>query len=292
MNPLINLPEPNPGNKIKASDIRNLSKAVKALQPSVGFGIRISRNNNGTIYSLDKNIIDNKVMYQPFDVIMKQLSGSTLTLTFKAGKLFYVLNNSVLQIPNEDDGDEIEVIVPGIDNRDDVWIGIKIKFGTEGEEDIPESFSLGVLQKPDESTSEPWVDFDGTKCYPLVNIVMRKDGVPYSGPYVAMFSIAGIDEGTGTESDERHYIIQSHHGNVWIVNGSEGEAFVADLTTNGSMGGFRASIVDGLGNSSGEITVHVTELALTASLPTGARCIAHKIPVKSAAAGDNPTSGD
>lgn len=289
MFPDYKLPDPRAGQPVSAHEIANLSKAVKALQPSVGWGMRISKTSQGVMYALDKSVVQKAVKSKmPFDASMSEHeagSGSGV-VRILAGKLWYGLGGAMAEVePSGMDGDGWDVSVDTLENG--LTIGIVCDPGTTGPEGFPVSFTVGVIPSnpsPEEGgASTGWVDVEGMHYFPLVRFVEIQEGGSYTGPYA--FTVTAPSSAEGATGNSTYYAVQSHHGDVLYDFGS-GAAFIAEIT-NGGPGTVHSYIaVDG-SEVTGELLV--VELAETSTLPQGSRVIAHTISVHSLPAGTTGT---
>jgi len=100
------LREPNPGDRISANEYRELVRAVRALTPIAGHGMRLSRGPNGTVYNANVSSVK-KSTERPdlgrfrIDAIEHDEDEATYTLTF--GNCYYRCGGKTYELDVEED---------------------------------------------------------------------------------------------------------------------------------------------------------------------------------------------
>lgn len=281
MFPNLQLDEPKGGDKVSATTIRNLVKSVKSLQPTVGWGMRISKTPMGVMYELDKSVIQRvSKTKMPFDASLKEQTqdSANIVVTILSGNLYYGVGSFWCEVERDGmtgDGWNVSVSL-----SDGVTIGIVTEYeSSETNLAAPENFHVDVI--PSNMTgndSGAWVDAQGLHYYPLVRFVDGTAG--YEGPYI--FSVnASVDGAIKT-----FYAVQSHHGDVFFEF-NDSTPFVARISS-GSGGRYSISVQDGSGQWVNYGYVDIVELSGAATFPSGSRIICQ--PIYTIAYGSGSTS--
>ena len=268
MFPDYKLPDPRAGQPVSAHEIANLSKAVKALQPSVGWGMRIAKTSQGVMYALDKSVVQKAVKSKmPFDCSLLEQTGDSSAITVKVlpGKFFYGFGGELADIPaTRLQGDGCWHV--GVTVGNGATIGIVA--GEAEYEGLPENFWVSTIpsspSKAESGATKAWVDINGLNYYPILRFVKEADGGSYEGPVA--FTVKTAD---GT-----YAAVQSHHGDV-LYSFSGGEAFVGEVVSGGSGTEYGVKIITDPDIEGG--TLYVVELNGESTIPVGSRVIGHKV---------------
>ena len=269
-------------------------QATKEINSNIihnGIGVRVLRSPQGTNISLTSvkkttSAIDGSTM--PFDCTLVEHEEGSLSAEVHVlcGKLFYAIENGVVEIPPEDlIGEDYWDL--NLTLADNLAIGIQCTYDSESETQIPESFTVGEIPYDPYNAQDGWLDADGIHYFPLVRFIKVGSEQEYNGPYIFSIKVPSEDEGSsGTEEEEQkfdtYYAIQSHHGDVYFDN-NDCAAWIGEVR-NGSNGSFYVVTVDGSGTNS--TTIHAVELAGSCTFPYGSRVIVHRIMTESLASGD------
>lgn len=279
MFPNLQLDEPKGGDRISATTIRNLVKSVKSLQPTVGWGMMISKTPQGVMYQLDKSVIQRvSKVKMPFDGSLDEQTGDSSTIVVRVlkGSLYYGLGTTYGEVtPTQLQDDYWRV---GVTLAEGVMIGIVCDYSDNAVGEGPESFHVDIIPSIGSQNYENWVDEVGLHYYPLIRFVDGTAG--YEGPYI--FS---VNASVGGET-KTFYAVQSHHGDVFFDFNVD-LPFVAEILS-GNNGRYSINVVDASGTASGYI--NVVELATAATFPSGSRVIGHPIYANVLASGDAPSS--
>ena len=275
MQPDFHLTEPKPGDKITALRETNMVKAVKALQPSVGFGMMISRNNNGVMYSVKKGEVTGVASRtkMPFDcqLILQEPDTTSIQVHVLKGRLYYGAGNSLVEVqPTDvvaDDYWDLSVTV-----SDGLMLGVVCSYDEYSETSIPETFTVGSIPPDAALLTEI-----GLRYYPLVRFIKLGPEEEYGGPSIFSFQVPVED----SETDERdtYYAIQCHHGDI-VFDHNDYSPWVGVVNGTGGNGSYYVS---------GK-TVNVVEIAGSTTIPDGSRILVHRIMCESLAAGQTSTS--
>ena len=269
-------------------------QATKEINSNIvhnGIGIKVTRGPNGTNISTTGNNIRPSVTKRqtmPFDCQLIEHEDDSLAIEVHVlcGKLFYAIENGVVEIPPEDlIGEDYWDL--NLTLADNLTIGIQCTYDSESETQIPESFTVGEIPYDPYNAQDGWLDADGIHCFPLVRFIKVGSEQEYNGPYIFSIKVPSEDEGSsGTEEEEQkfdtYYAIQSHHGDVYFDN-NDCAAWIGEVR-NGSNGSFYVVTVDGSGTNS--TMIHAVELAGSCTFPYGSRVIVHRIMTESLASGD------
>ena len=282
MQPDYHINAPKVGEKITAAWGGNVVKSINALQPSVGYGMRISRNDNGVLYELDQTTSKVKGGFDmPFDVSIDRYDDTThkLYLVVYHGDVYYNLGASTTKIPDAiQNSKEIFEVDYDFETDDsaDVILGIQFNYASDGGDGsyAPQDWQFAIL--PD-INSENYADLIGVKYFPIFEL--RTHNRPEDPEEAAHFDEKAYPIKFSFEAGDNHVIgIQLYHGDIWLSY-SDGACYIAEVDQQSQIGEFDATILD-FGDDTASyqtVRVNVTELAFTESLPTDSRVLVHPV---------------
>lgn len=285
MNPDFKIKEPSVGDRITAKQTADMVKAIKALQPSVGFGLKISRNNLGTIYSLDESIIQkntNKPM--PFDATyMLSAEGSETGSAFRIqkGNLYITYDHHTALINPEEERQVYDYPYEFDTENEGKWaLCLSCKYEDGGEYDtvntvLPINWGFNVIEISQGLSA--LTEIARLKYYPIAIIESHlTETLPDDWSQ-------GPVKQTWVKQEKSFRMTQVHHGDAWWEDTSGRQAVVAEIQQSGigQHGSMYGQIIDDTGQYPEQgINIDAVELAGGTYYPSGARVIAHPIRVK------------
>ena len=268
---------------------KEATKEINSNRIQNGLGVLVTRTPNGTnlVVHPGKGGKGAAATSMPFDCQLVEHEADSLAFEVHVlcGKLFYAIENGVVEVPPED------LIGEGywdlnLTLADNLTIGIQCTYDSESETQIPESFTVGEIPYDPYNAQDGWLDANGLHCFPLVRFIKIGPEQEYNGPYIFSIRVPSDDEGSsGAEEEQKfdtYYAIQSHHGDVYFDN-NDCAAWIGEVR-NGSNGSYYVVTVDGSGTESS--VIHAVELAGSSTFPYGSRVIVHRIMTESLASGD------